>query len=127
MTKSVFIDLAICYHLYTFGFLFQYAGNILTDEELLSILLLVHNVSLVIHQAFPVFVGMVESLEGPTKVMDVQIGCAMGPWHTFMNHSCDPNSTKVVDKGHLLYCSVRSIKAGEQVRFRCMICLSSAP
>ncbi len=35
----------------------------------------------------------------------------------YINHSCDPNAESSVKKGHVWICSVRDIKAGEEINY----------
>jgi uncharacterized protein len=42
-------------------------------------------------------------------------GAAGGSGAEYINHSCDPNLTSRIMKGHILYMSLRDIQAGEEL------------
>jgi len=42
-------------------------------------------------------------------------GTVGGSGAEFINHSCDPNLTTVIMRGHILYISARSIRKGEEL------------
>ncbi len=42
-------------------------------------------------------------------------GAAGGSGAEYINHSCDPNLTSRIMKGHILYMSVRDIRRGEEL------------
>ncbi len=42
-------------------------------------------------------------------------GAAGGSGAEYINHSCDPNLTSRIMKGHILYMSLRDIRPGEEL------------
>ena len=88
----------------------------MNDEEVFSILLLVHNGLSVNADRFCMFNWFVRSSsdERP-KVVQESSSEAWGTWGAFMKHCCNYNTAQVTDKRRILWCSTMPIKAGEQV------------
>jgi len=86
----------------------------LTDAESFAALLLLHHLTLEPYRG-ALQIQSIGNPQNPLGVRHKTVGACIGTLQSMMNHSCDTNTSVIMDRRRLLVHSLRSIKAGEQV------------